>query len=298
MKRLLLSLLFVLLTCPSSGAVQQDKDAVLLRWNVPEGKALGFKASFNQTSAKQGGMQFDVDALAEFAGTTPSKEARDRMKAFFEGFKLPKDYGMTLLLKRPAAGSMSVLFIAGKAPDVQTPIPKMTEMLKKMEGTVQLRGEVDDRGDITSFWLATNQKNLLALFCELPKEAVKVGSRWPLNVNFVQMGHGFVGEKAKRVNQVECSAIEKGADAEVVAVLDYLVVESVEGTFEMGEQKKPTTMAMSFAGRGRFSVTKGRWNSFSGIMKSKSTGMMSSSTEQELALEPLAFVPEDLLKLK
>lgn len=301
MNRLLTSSIIALLALPVSFAWPgQDQETVLLRWSVPAGKAIGFKASMQQGGAASStGLQFDLDALTKMANTPEaSKEMKEKIKSFFEGFKLPKEFSMTTLLKRPPEGDISVLLIAGKLPGIQTPAPEFTEMLKKMEGTVQLRGQIDASGAITSFWLAPNQKNLLALFCELPKTPVKVGDRWSLNVNFVQMGFGFVADKANRLNQVELSGVQKEADGEVVAVLDYIIAESVEGNFQMGDQTKATTMAMSFAGRGRFSVTKGLWKSFAGRMKTKATGMMASSAEQELALEPLPSIPDELLKLK
>ncbi len=170
------------------------------------------------------------------------------------------------------------------------------QMLKALEGTVQLQGDVTPDGAIASPFLAQHQKNLLALFFELPVGPVKVGDTWQLDLTCITVNSAqFSVERAERVNQVTLTDVIKTPEGEAVAVLDYVIDESTEG-----EQNVPmftngpvsATMKCRFLGRGEFLIDQGRWRTFSAENTIETTGIITANVKQQYALAPLAEVPE------
>lgn len=283
---------------------RQDTGPVSLRWKVTDAPR-AYKASLKASASA---VELDVPALARQSKELAKKlgvpgdvppEFPDKAKEFFASLKLPDQFALTLLLVPAADQRISVKLIQNKSPLPAGDSP-LEKMLKEMEGTVQLRGEIDASGAIASWWLQSQQKNLLALLCQLPPKAVKPGDAWALDVNLVQMGPGFIAEKAERTNLVRLAEIRKGDDGELLARLEYLLSESVEGEFAMvpGQKGQPSSMVFSFVGKAEFSITKGGWRSLVGRLQTKATGVMKSDASQDLALEPLPAVPEELLKLR
>ncbi len=270
------------------------QEPVTLRWKADAPQA--YKASLKSGAGK---LEFDVAAVARQFSMKAPPDLGEKMREFLGDLKLPDEFGMTLLLVPAPEKLLSVKLVQNKTPLPAGDSP-LEKLLKEMEGTVQLRGEVDDSGAVTSWWLQNNQKNLVALLCELPRNPVKPGDRWSLGVNLVQMGHGFVAEKAERSNLVRLAGVRKAEDGDVVASLEYLLSESVEGEFVRvpGQKGEPSTMAMNVAGKAEFSVTKGAWRSFVLRMTTKATGLTKSDLSQDLALERLPAVPAELLKLR
>ena len=281
-------------------AKASDGEAVLLRWKVPDGKALGLKtAMFPVDPASTTLLRFDFKKLAEGHGLPPIPD-----DAIATAFRMPQSYSMTTLLKPLPGGNLSAKIIVG---DVQMPggggseVEQTTaELMKQMEGTVQLRGEITDSGQVASFWLEQKQKNLLAVFLELPTAPVKVGQSWSLSVNFLEMGSGFICDKSGRANSVKLVSLSKTAGGDTVATMEYCLAESIEGKFRLptGGADQPCTMAMSFVGRGEFLVGKGTWQRFVGRMHIKATGVMTSDAQQHFAMEPMAEVPAKLLEME
>ncbi len=297
-------MLVVILAANAGGQEAGARGPVLLRWKVPPEEVLAFRTSMSPVDpSKENVIRFDLESLAQ--GEDLPAEA----KGAIDELRLPTVSSMTSLLRKLPSGNLSVKMTVGK---VTTPTEAgseqdewMAEMMKKMEGTVQLRGEITDSGEVASFYMESKQKNLLAVFFELPKEPVKVGDTWSLDVNFVAMGHGFICDEASRTNRVKLTRLTKTEDGDVVASLHYLIAESVKGRItdpfaEEGQAPSgmPTSMSMSFVGRGEFLVNKGTWKQLVGRMTMKGTGMMSADVQQHVAMEPMASAPKELLSLE
>ncbi len=198
-------------------------------------------------------------------GTDPGDESFAELgKAFRELFgdladDFPASYSMTWVLAPRPNGNLAARMILGPSPESQDPKPPDEEdgpdaflkrMARKMEGTVQLRGEITPRGKIVSFYLEGRQKNLVAMMLELPGRPVKVGDTWPLEMNLISMGHGFVCDRAAHRNQAKLVAVTETPDGDRVATIEYLVLEGVEGTFKGpfgGGEGVPTSMHAGYA---------------------------------------------------
>lgn len=277
-------------------AAAQDVGAVTLRWKAEAPR--GFKVSLKQVGAQE----VDASGLAEWAAEAakawgaPEEAKREipgKLKEFLGSLKLPDEFNMTMIVGPAVKERIPVKVVQNATPIPAGPSP-LEKVLKEMEGTVQLRGEIDPSGAVLSWWLQDPQKNLLALLAELPARPVKPGDQWSLRVNLVTMGHGFIPSLAERVNVAKLAEIREGEKGERIAVLDILLSDRLEGV--LGD--KPISFAMSYAARAEFSETRGGWIRVAGRMRTRATGMMNTDTAQEFAIEPLPSVPEALLKLR
>lgn len=162
-------------------------------------------------------------------------------------------------------------------------------LLEMTDGLV-LRGSVFASGGIESFWLQAHQKNLVALLFELPTLPVKVGDSWSLDVNLISYDFSFLCKKSERRNQATLVEI-KTVEGEKTAVIDYDILESVDGEISIGplsEDGKPmlSTMRYRHTARGEFSIDRGRWLSYAGELELNTTGTMSLSQCTKLQLIP------------
>ena len=158
-------------------------------------------------------------------------------------------------------------------------IQQMDEIKKNMEEmkpTIRFRGSVYENGAIHSFWTKQNQKNLLAVFAQLPTDKVAVGDSWNLDVNLITCNENVIRKKSFRRNSVtlENIIVENG---ETIAVLNYDIVESFQGENDFdnlnrqtggynpfsGMFSKDIDIEISMIGKGYFSITKGRWKKYS-----------------------------------
>jgi len=275
------------------------KEKVLLRWQVPAGEAIALRTWMTTLDPSDDTiMAIDADQLAE--GADLPREVREELNAF----KVPESSSLTSILTALPSGNLSVKMVPGKLSPTDLPGGEedegIAEMAKEMKGTVQLRGEITDSGEIASFYLASQQKNLLALFFELPRDPVSVGDSWSLGVSLLAMGGGFICDRAARTNRVELVSLREDEGGELLACMDYCIAESVRGRTPdpFSSKTEEWSMAMAFVGRGEFLVRKGTWRRFAGRVHTSSTAEGFRDMQMHFAMEPLDEVPQELLNLE
>lgn len=231
---------------------------MLLRWQVPIDSALAFRTAMRAA---------ETDSSTGLASLIPSVERAD----------------MTTVLRGRSDGQIDVELIQGEIEFADDSTAALFEALQELQealGGTQLRGQITASGVVTSFWLPQEQKNILALFFELPKDSVSVGDVWELGgTSLLSLRGPFQVEEASRTNEVRLSAVGEQAYGSV-AILDYDLRERIAGSFGH--------MEFVFAGRGEFDVAAGTWQRFGGRMSIESTFMGAQSSTQEFALEPVA----------
>lgn len=161
----------------------------------------------------------------------------------------------------------------------------MRMYMEKMSGGVMLRGSIYEDGTIESFYTVNTQKNLLAMFFELPAKAVSVGVSWPVDLHLISMDQSFICDTSYHKNSVNVVSVEnKGG--ETIITLKYDIIEYVEGSVNSPFNDGPTktTMKMSYRAIAAFSVEKGRWTRYEGVMSEGRTGLISSQTTQKYTL--------------
>lgn len=286
---------FVLIACSNTSNKNNSnytEKGIELNWKLSDNDSLIYKTVMNQI----GESSFEMDYRGLFDKITDSsKTDTDKFgKDFFK--KIKDQYNNTNLITKLTNSKdfENVINIEMIAEEKNRKDDDDTDEMKKimnsmMKGTM-LRGSVNKNGSLHSFWVKSNQKNLLSLFFELPNKIVNKGDSWTLdNVNFIGNDQNFICRKAKKKNLITLIDI-KEKDGETIAVIDYDILEFVSGDFNspafFGNEggNKPTEMEFIYKAQAEFSVSKGKWISYNGIMSLDASGVMTSVQKQKFAL--------------
>lgn len=160
-----------------------------------------------------------------------------------------------------------------------------------LNGNVVLRGRITNAGEIISTYYKNSQKNLISILFELPNRKVEIGEKWKLNLSLIEMDQNFVCDSLNKENTVYIENIlEK--DGDKIAVIKYNISEYAIGDFSnpMGkmfgmETDKKTFMKISHIATGYFSILKGKWVNYEGIMEIESNfSMLGGKSKTEFIL--------------
>lgn len=307
------TLLFAMIAWTAFG---QNDQTVDLQWKIGENEELNYLTIMDEQEGSTQQMNFgeifkelvnnfdfdvDDDELAEsFDTDVDEEELENELDEFFnslrDGIKAPDfDYVTTLTNKNK--GVIDIVMTTRKKESNEETADETLEdseiggleSLFSIQSGVVLRGSVYETGGIHSFWLNSSQKNLIAIFFELPKNPVKIGDKWSLDINLISNDQNFECETAHKINEVELIDI-KNINGERIAVLQYNIEEYVEGKFNtptfFGGTRgvKETMMRFSYEGIAEFSVDRGRWIKFDGLMSLESTGFLESNVKTNYSL--------------
>ncbi len=284
----LLTILFGLLTIATFG------QTVELKWKIGEKEKLNYLTVMSDIDTSKVEMNFG-DLFNSFSDSTAkgSSEAKDFFKKLDKSMQ-NIDYISTLTNK----GNGVIDIIMTTRPKEKTKEVandkangeenEMLKMMKSMSQGVMLRGSVYANGGIHSFWVKSDQKNLISIFFELPTKPVKVGDSWKLDISLTANDQSFKCDSSYKMNEVTLTDIKK-EKGETIAVLKYNIVEYVKGTFTLpsfmsggGEQK--TMMKFTHQAIAEFSIDKGRWILYDGIMSLDATGFMTVKKKTKFKL--------------
>lgn len=301
---------FVLSSCvsanpnPPSGVAStpvNDGNAYSLDWKIDANAPVGYKTAMNPAEGS------DTTITFNFGTPIPGNDIFNALSQQFSNLKLPQTTSLISILKLNPQGNISVKMILDQVnlPDASssdTLGQMLSQQMQSMVGTVQLRGELTPDGEISSFYLDQNQRNLLAIFFELPTGMVHVGDTWSLDFHCISMGAGYIGDTSQKINKVKFSGLSQTPDGKPIAILDYVMAESVNGSFQAGftnnSTPTPTSMTCSFVGRGEFLIEQGHWQQLIGDFSIKATGIMQSDATQHFALMPLEEIPQQYVGLE
>lgn len=287
--------LTILLAVIATTVFGQSNQTVDLKWEIGKNEKLNYVTVMSEIDTSS--IKMDFGGLFKSLSDSTSRgllESKDFFKKFNDAFK-NLDYITTLSNQKDSVIDI-VMSTRPKENTPETEIDstnsKEAEMLKMMQSMnqgVMLRGSVYETGAIHSFWIKSNQKNLIAIFFQLPTTPVKVGDKWSLDINLIANDQNFKCDSAYKINEVTLTDIKK-VDDETVAVLKYNIVEYVKGNFnsssffgsESGNEE--TMMKFSHQGIAEFSIDKGRWISYDGIMSLEASGVMTANKKTKFTL--------------
>ncbi|MEP6726240.1 MAG: hypothetical protein ABJC98_10510 [Bacteroidota bacterium] len=272
-------------------ASAQNGKTVSLRWKLQPREILNFKTvMLNIDTSKAREFSLGPDRLSGLFGNTidNTNEIRQFFSTINSSFA-KADFNTKLSENTNGIIDIEMDKKEEEAPaskkDTDNIITGFPKMMKKLGGNVMLRGALNDDGSIQSFYVKNDQKNLIAIFFELPHNDVKVGDIWPLAVNLISMDQNFTCDTSFKKNT--CKLVElKKAGNETIAVLRYDLGEYISGDYysaSTGTSKK-STLKMTYNGLAEFSVEKGRWATYNGIMTLRTTGISTAATMQKIAL--------------
>jgi hypothetical protein len=277
-------LVFIALTITTFG--QGDKQ-VKLQWKVATDERLSYMTVMKDLDTPS--VEINSGDFFNFLGDS-SKKVMSEMKNFFKelnrsvtGF----DYVTVLTNKGNDVIDVEMISKSNDNDSVETKNSIM-KLLQNLNNGIVLRGSVYATGGIHSFWIKTSQKNLISTLFELPAKPVKVGDCWPLAVNFIENEQNFKCDSSYKLNKVTLVDIKK-VNNENIAVLKYDIVEYVKGIFNspFGSAKSKLNELMirfEHQALAEFSIDKGKWMSYDGIMSVTSTGMMKGNKKTKLSL--------------
>lgn len=278
------ALLFIIVSWASSLGFAQSQEKVQLQWKIGEKETVVYKTLMKEIDSSS--FEVDFGNLFDGMGDSISTESKNFLSKIQDSFN---DIDLVSML----SSDDEVVKIEMKTVDKEKSEKKkkkddeidLHKLMSSLNDGVVLRGSVYKNGGIESFWVKTNQKNLLALFFELPKGEIKIGDSWELEVNFINNDQNFECDSAFRKNNVSLIDL-KIVDGDTLAVLKYDIEEYVSGNFNspFSEESKKTKMLMTHKAIGEFSISKGRWASYNGIMTLIASGFMSSNSKQSFSL--------------
>jgi hypothetical protein len=267
----------------------QSNDKIVMKWKLKPGEVLTYKTALDQIDTadyKSTTFNFGsfIKSLSDSSGNA-EKKASELIDEFNKEFKNTK---LISVMTEQRKGIIDIAMTLDKK-DTARDTSEISEYFKSMLTGVQLRGAVDEDGNLQSFYVKNDQRNLVALFFQLPGKPVKTGDVWSLDVHFISMDQNFKCDTSYRKNRVKLLEIKKEGN-ETIAVLNYDIEEFVSGDFSShismmgGDKPVKTMMRMTFYGMAEFSVDKGRWKSYNGIMSLKSSGVMDNNTTKRVSL--------------
>lgn len=272
--------------------IEVTKKVVKLQWKLSNNDTIFYKTVMSEI----GESSFEADFGGIFKKDTNStKTGVNKLgNDFFK--KLKDQYNntnlVTRLTKSPDFNAVVDIEMIAEQKDKKEVNGKdeaRSFMSSMMKGTM-LRGSVNTDGSLHSFWMKNSQKNLLSLFFELPNKPIKKGDTWTLhNVNFIGNDQNFVCRKAKKENTITLTDI-KEINGETIAIINYNIIEFVSGDFKMPKyfgssgKNKTTEMEFVYKAQAEFSINKGKWINYNGIMSLNASGMMNSVQKKKFAL--------------
>ncbi|HLP94896.1 MAG TPA: hypothetical protein VK168_12715 [Saprospiraceae bacterium] len=287
--------LITLFTAISLTVFGQQNQTINLKWKIEKNETLNYLTEMSEidTATYKAELGKILKSLSD-STVSGLKESKKLFKKFDEEFK-NQNYIFTLSNK--GEGVVDIVMVSkpkeqvkeSKSDTTNHPLKGFQKMTESLTKGVLLRGSVYETGGIHSFWVKSSQKNLISTFFELPKKPVKVGDKWSLDINLISNDQSFVCDTSYKINEVTLAAIRETKE-DTIAVLKYNIVEYVEGNFEslsslkQGVTNIKTTMKFHYQGISEFSIAKGRWISYNGIMGLESTGALKARQKSKFTL--------------
>jgi len=269
----------------------QNSAPVFMKWKLKPGEVLSYKTTMEETDTAN---RKDI-SMNGFMKSMGNDSAQIEAKKFFEDFRkqAPHPNYVTHLTEN----KKKIIDIEMLASDTTTPKPitdtgaaavserAMQMMMHKAANGTALRGAIYEDGTLESFYTQSSQKNLIAIMFVLPGHPVKTGDSWPLHVNFLAMNEGFKCDSSFKKDMVTVVKIENRNNEQVVT-LKYDILEYISGTLNspMDNSDQKLSMKIGFNGVASFSIEKGRWIAFDGVLFTDNSGAMESRNAQRLSL--------------
>jgi hypothetical protein len=154
--------------------------------------------------------------------------------------------------------------------------------MNSFKNNIVLRGRISKSGEVISNYYKNAQKNLISILFELPNKPVRIGESWSLNNNLIQMDQNFIADSINSSNKIYIEKIIE-QNGEKIAIIKYNIYEYVDGNFNNPfgstfgmKNNEHIFMKTTYSATGHFSLTKGKWIIYEGIMEIDSNFSMSN----------------------
>lgn len=272
----------------------QNDQSVTLRWKLQPNEVLAYKTVMQEVdTSKVKNFSINLGGIFELLNKDSLNKSLSEANNFFQSLrKVVEDMPLITRLSMKNEKVIDIEMSLDNKPSskknkTDSTANEMVDMIQKMSGGVMLRGAVYADGGLESFYVKNDQRNLIALFFQLPNKPIKVGETWSIDVNFISMDQNFKCDTSFKQNKVTLVDV-KNVGSEKVAVLKYDLAEFVSGNFGnpmlTTSKESKTMMAMKYQAIGEFSLDQGRWTAYQGITTITSTGFMSQTSTKNFSL--------------
>jgi len=263
-------------------AFSQDSTYYEIDWKLEKGEKIFYSTAFDQLNenSKTDFKSF-FDSFSD-SSSNQMDELEDILDSLREQFK---EFSLISTLSRGEDDVIDIVLIAKPNNPDKKLKGEEAEFINMALSGVQLRGKINLDGGIESFYVKNDQKNLLAILFELPTQKVRVGDKWPIDVNLISMDQNFICNEYQNRNNVVLVDVRE-IDGSKIAKLKYDIYSFVKGEFKnpFNDKSIPSSMEMIFNGICEFNIDEGKWKDFNGIMSLISTGYLNSNSKQSIKL--------------
>lgn len=282
----------------STSAISQNKEKVLLEWKIAKNDTLRYVTTMNPTTEetedsnpKDTGAIFSANDFKKIQKSLQAINSNSKYQTkLFVNKKDAKLIDIEMLMlndQKDDSGQSLNEMLSQKQNGKKKKGKNKTEekendsldfknlykSLAGLNGNIVLRGRITTTGEIVSTYYKSSQTNLIATLFELPNRKVEIGEKWKLNVHLIQMDQNFTCDSLNIENSAYIEKIiEKEGDK--IAVIQYNLSEYVIGDFNnpMGAMfgmstEDKTYMKMSHVATAYFSINKGKWITYEGVME-------------------------------
>ncbi len=269
--------------CVTAGTTENTGE--FLRWKMNGTEILVYDTELKEVT----GDHEDLPGVFDSLQPGDSETAAYLQDEFEKIETIQKDSIMKTILQKDSEDLIQMTMIVGPGQKISDDFSVVDDLIGHDSG-VMLRGAVDSSGKIESFWVQRGQKNLVAMLLELPENRVNIGDTWSIDINFIENDQTFICSNADRENTVTLLDLRE-EDEDTVAVVKYDIHEFVSGTFPgatfgLDMDIIDITISIGFRGLAEFSLGKGMWLRYDGIMDMENKGLQDSRTVRKISLKP------------
>lgn len=273
----------------------QESDSVLLRWNIDQGEKLAYALIQEKQSINLGDIPVE-----DFFKEIP-KKGRKRLKVFEKLYKQFESKtgkpNMYSELSRKQDGTLLIL-MNKIAPFAEKPFGEDTDLdkqreLDKLSGRLSfLEGFINEKGEVSGESLHPRHKSLMSLIFQLPQQAVSEGDTWEIFSSFITVHNpaDLISSEVKSSAQLLEISQKK---SETIARISYKIsekkeIKSMPTSLNQDHNKDETSFAqVVYHAIGEFSIERGRWISYTGMVISKIEGRMNISALEYYSLSEI-----------
>jgi len=310
--------LLLLVTCLSAFSQSADQP-IFLRWKLSPGEVLTYRTEMKVLEdTSSGESNFFNSAFKNFLKTEHDsstkfdyswiKQMRKQMDINPGYITTMKREGSTIKVEMDMKGvdgsdttfaslrkmfDTSAIKHSKSAIKHNTTTKKPDSLMKKffqsanflLNRGVMLRGTINEDGSVNSFYVNSEQRNLLGLFFSLPEKPVHVGDFWSPDVHLISEPQNFICNSSLRSNRVIVTRIEY-KDGQHIVTVKYDIEEYVIGITKAPFSNEPlkTDQGCRYLGKAQFSVEKGRWVYYDCLLSERMGGIVTSLKETNYTL--------------
>ncbi len=281
----------VILSICFNNLYAQEKYSI--KWKIDTGDIIAYQTIMEDIDTARIEEPFLLKEMKELYADSTTNEDVD-LNDFYELMKKDvEDLTTITILKRKKEWIDVQLIVENLDEDTAKDSASFSSFMKG----VQLRGLLNQNGDIQSFYTINKQKNLLALFFQLPSHPVAIGDKWSIDMNWLQMDQHFDCDTMSKINEVKLIEVKiDGKDT--IAVIRYKNYEMVKGGYlsPFSNKSIESFIDSRYDAICEFSINEGKWRNYSGIFSIITSGYQNSSYKQKFVLYEKEVIPEKIKK--